>query len=201
GRAMGMIRNGQVFLFATDQLGSVFTVADPSGNSVQEVLYDSFGRRIQNSNPEHDLALGFCGGLYDSDTGLIHFGYREYDPVIGRFISPDPLGYDGGDVDVYGYCLDDPINFTDRDGLQSSSEESGNEDSGSGGNNTASESTESKSSSSGSSARSELGGYAGYTGYSGPSFSEYCGTDFSIGDLGTNFSSGNGGAGNKQFAI
>ncbi|TIH07814.1 hypothetical protein D0S45_20565, partial [Marinifilum sp. JC120] len=35
GRAMGMIRNGQVFLFATDQLGSVFTVADPSGNSVQ----------------------------------------------------------------------------------------------------------------------------------------------------------------------
>ncbi|TIH13004.1 hypothetical protein D0S45_15890, partial [Marinifilum sp. JC120] len=117
GRAMGMIRNGQVFLFATDQLGSVFTVADPSGNSVQEVLYDSFGRRIQNSNPEHDPLLGFCGGLYDSDTGLIHFGYREYDPVIGRFISPDPMGYDGGDVDVYGYCLDDPINFVDRNGL------------------------------------------------------------------------------------
>ncbi|NDV24979.1 RHS repeat-associated core domain-containing protein, partial [Desulfovibrio sp. JC022] len=53
----------------------------------------------------------------DSDTGLIHFGYREYDPVIGRFISPDPLGYAGGDVDVYGYCLDDPINFVDRKGL------------------------------------------------------------------------------------
>ncbi|NDV24969.1 hypothetical protein FMS18_19990, partial [Desulfovibrio sp. JC022] len=48
---------------------------------------------------------------------MIHFGYREYDPVIGRFISPDPLGYDGGDVDVYGYCLDDPINFVDRNGL------------------------------------------------------------------------------------
>ncbi|NDV24247.1 hypothetical protein FMS18_16155 [Desulfovibrio sp. JC022] len=45
---------------------------------------------------------------------MIHFGYREYDPVIGRFISPDPLGYAGGDVDVYGYCLDDPINFVDR---------------------------------------------------------------------------------------
>ncbi|NDV24984.1 RHS repeat domain-containing protein, partial [Desulfovibrio sp. JC022] len=96
GRCMGMIRNGQIHLFATDQLGSVFTIADPAGNSVQEVLYDSFGRRIQNSNPEHDPLLGFCGGLYDCNTGLIHFGYREYDPVIGRFISPDPLGYAGG---------------------------------------------------------------------------------------------------------
>ncbi|WP_320172319.1 RHS repeat-associated core domain-containing protein [Maridesulfovibrio sp.] len=51
------------------------------------------------------------------NTGLIHFGYREYDPATGRFISPDPLGYAGGDVDLYGYCLDDPINFVDPFGL------------------------------------------------------------------------------------
>jgi RHS repeat-associated protein len=122
---MGMSRNGQIFLFATDQLGSIFSVADSLGNSVQEILYDSFGRRIQNSNPEYDLILGFGGGLYDSDTGLIHYGYREYDPVIGRFISPDPLGYDGGDVDVYGVCLDDPVNFVDRLGLSDTSEAQG----------------------------------------------------------------------------
>lgn len=42
GRAIGMIRNGKIHLFATDQLGSVFTVADPSGNSVHEVLYVVF---------------------------------------------------------------------------------------------------------------------------------------------------------------
>ncbi|WP_432735886.1 RHS repeat domain-containing protein [Maridesulfovibrio sp. FT414] len=123
GRAMGMTRNGQIHLFATDQLGSIFNVADTSGNSVQEILYDSFGRVIQNSRPEHYPALGFAGGLHDPDTGLIHFGYREYDPAIGRFISPDPLGDEGGDVDVYGYCLDDPVNFVDRDGLQGRSEQ------------------------------------------------------------------------------
>jgi RHS repeat-associated protein len=117
GRSMGMSRNGQVFLFATDQLGSIFTVADSSGNSVQDILYDSFGRRVYNSDPEYDPGLGFGGGLYDSDTGLIHFGYREYDPVIGRFISPDPLGYEGGDVDVYAYCQDEPVNGTDPFGL------------------------------------------------------------------------------------
>ncbi|WP_319759027.1 RHS repeat-associated core domain-containing protein [Maridesulfovibrio sp.] len=130
GRCMGMVRNDQVFLFATDQSGSIFTIADSSGNSVQEVLYDSFGRRIKDSAPEYDTALGFAGGLYDPDTGLIHFGFREYDPTIGRFISPDPLGYAGGDVDLYGYCLDDPINFVDRLGLSETSEAS-EEDSGS----------------------------------------------------------------------
>ncbi|WP_320173837.1 RHS repeat-associated core domain-containing protein [Maridesulfovibrio sp.] len=119
GRCMGMERNGQAALFATDQLGSIFSIADSSGKSVQEVLYDSFGRQILNSAPEEELLLGFAGGLYDSDTGLIHFGYREYDPTIGRFISPDPLGYAGGDVDVYGYCLDDPVNFVDPLGLRS----------------------------------------------------------------------------------
>ncbi len=117
GDAIGMIRNGQKLLLATDQLGSTFTVADLSGNSVQEILYDSFGVMIQNSRPELAPPLGFAGGLYDSDTGLIHFGYREYDPAIGRFISPDPLGYAGGDVDLYGYCGDDPVNFVDRLGL------------------------------------------------------------------------------------
>ncbi|WP_092158206.1 RHS repeat-associated core domain-containing protein [Maridesulfovibrio ferrireducens] len=36
---------------------------------------------------------------------------------MGRFITPDPIGLAGEDVDVYGYCLDDPINFHDRTGL------------------------------------------------------------------------------------
>ncbi len=49
---------------------------------------------------------------------MVHFGFREYDPEIGRFTAQDPLGYGGGDVDVYGYCLDDPINFYDPLGLE-----------------------------------------------------------------------------------
>ncbi|WP_084154050.1 RHS repeat-associated core domain-containing protein [Maridesulfovibrio frigidus] len=56
-----------------------------------------------------DTCVGFADGLADHDTGLIHFGYREYDPAIGRLITPDPIGLAGGDVDVCGYCLNDPI--------------------------------------------------------------------------------------------
>ncbi|WP_425429864.1 RHS repeat-associated core domain-containing protein [Desulfovibrio gilichinskyi] len=41
----------------------------------------------------------------------MHCSYREYDPAIGRFITPDQIRFAGGDMDVYGYCLDDQINF------------------------------------------------------------------------------------------
>jgi RHS repeat-associated protein len=91
GDPVAMQKNDDLYLLATDQLGSVFTVADLTGNSLQEILYDSFGRMIQNSNSDHDLYLSFAAGLHDKDTGLIHFGYREYDPAIGRFITPGPL--------------------------------------------------------------------------------------------------------------
>ncbi|XPV75089.1 MAG: RHS repeat-associated core domain-containing protein [Desulfovibrio sp.] len=64
-----------------------------------------------------DIPLGFAGGLVDKDTGLIHFGYREYLPDVARWHRPDPLGNAGGDPDVYGYYLDDPINITDKSGL------------------------------------------------------------------------------------
>ncbi|XPV76217.1 MAG: RHS repeat-associated core domain-containing protein [Desulfovibrio sp.] len=64
-----------------------------------------------------DLPLGFAGGLFDAHTGLIDFGHREYMPDVARWNRPDPLGKAGGDPDVYGYCLDDPMNITDKTGL------------------------------------------------------------------------------------
>ncbi len=73
GDPIAMAIGDDVYLLATDQLGSIFTVADMVGNSLQEVLYGSFGRKIQNSNPDHDLYLGFAAGLHDKDTGLNSF--------------------------------------------------------------------------------------------------------------------------------
>ncbi|WP_092157818.1 RHS repeat domain-containing protein [Maridesulfovibrio ferrireducens] len=112
-----MTYEGKTFYFATDQVGSIFMVADERGNEVKRIIYDSFGNLLFDSNEKVDTCVGFSAGLVDKDTGLIHFGYREYDPTIGRFITPDPIGFAGGDVDVYGFCLDDPINFVDRTGL------------------------------------------------------------------------------------
>ena len=43
----------------------------------------------------------------------MHFGARDYDPVIGRWTTPDPLGFAGGDTNLYGYVLQDPVNGID----------------------------------------------------------------------------------------
>jgi RHS repeat-associated protein len=55
--------------------------------------------------------------LHDRDTGLVRFGFRDYDPNTGRWTAKDPIGFAGGDVDLYGYCLNDPINWVDPHGF------------------------------------------------------------------------------------
>jgi RHS repeat-associated protein len=55
--------------------------------------------------------------LYDRDTGLTRFGAREYDPQTGRWMAKDPIGFAGGDVNLYAYVGSDPVNFTDISGM------------------------------------------------------------------------------------
>ena len=94
------------------------TITDSSGNLIKQVDYDSFGNIITDSNPDFDVPFGFAGGLYDPDTSLIRFGYRDYDPDTGRWTAKDPLLFAGGDTDLYGYCVNDPVNLIDANGLE-----------------------------------------------------------------------------------
>ncbi len=63
------------------------------------------------------MPFGFAGGLYDPDTKLTHFGYREYDAYTGKWTSKDPILFEGGDSNLYGYVLNDPVNLVDPWGL------------------------------------------------------------------------------------
>jgi RHS repeat-associated protein len=67
-----------------------------TGEIVQELDYDDWGRVIKDTNPGFQ-PFGFAGGLYDPDTGLVHFGARDYDPVTGRWKSKDPILFAGVD--------------------------------------------------------------------------------------------------------
>jgi len=58
--------------------------------------------------------------MHDRDTELVHFGYREYDTYTGKWTAKDPIGFDGGDANLYGYVLGDPVNFVDPLGLKTS---------------------------------------------------------------------------------
>jgi RHS repeat-associated protein len=66
------------------------------------------------------VPFGFAGGLHDRETGLVKFGFRDYDPAIGRWVAKDPIFFAGGDVDLYGYVLGDPVGLVDPEGLQDS---------------------------------------------------------------------------------
>ncbi|MDY6857437.1 MAG: RHS repeat-associated core domain-containing protein, partial [Thermodesulfobacteriota bacterium] len=102
-----------------DQVGSLRIVADASGNVIKKIDYDSFGNIINDSDPTFEIPFGFAGGLHDRDTGLVRFGYRDYDPDVGRWTAKDPILFAGGDTDLYGYCLNDPVNEIDPFGLDS----------------------------------------------------------------------------------
>ncbi|CAK8723016.1 hypothetical protein GKODMF_14590 [Candidatus Electrothrix gigas] len=113
---VAMTSGGASYYLGYDQVGSLRTVADASGNVVKEVSYDSFGTMLFDSNPTFAVPFGFAGGLHDRDTGLVKFGFRDYDPAIGRWVAKDPIFFAGGDVDLYGYVLGDPVNLVDPDG-------------------------------------------------------------------------------------
>ncbi|GBC59974.1 hypothetical protein DENIS_0916 [Desulfonema ishimotonii] len=116
---VAMTKGGQRYYLAYDQVGTLRAVADASGNAVKRIQYDSFGNVISDSDTAFAVPFGFAGGLYDADTGLIRFGYRDYDPDTGRWTAKDPILFVGGDTDLYGYCLGDPVNWVDLNGLAS----------------------------------------------------------------------------------
>src|SRR4051794_735537 len=111
-----MVRDGHTYRMFSDSLGSPRAVVDASSGVVaQEIDYDTFGTVTRDTNPGFQ-PFGYAGGLYDRDTGLVHFGARDYDPEVGRFTAKDPIGFDGGDPNVYVYGANDPVSFVDPSG-------------------------------------------------------------------------------------
>jgi len=107
---------------------SVFYLFDEHGNVAQRTsktgavtgsdLFDTYGTRSGTASTQPD-PFGFEGqaGYYtDTKTGLILCTHRFYDPAQGRFLTRDPLGYEGG-INLYGYTANNPVNESDPSGL------------------------------------------------------------------------------------
>ena len=114
-----LVKGGTRYRIISDHLGSVRLVINTeTGAVVQRMEYGPFGQVTTDTNPGFQ-PFGFAGGLYDRDTGLVRFGARDYEPRTGRWTAKDPILFQGGDTNLYGYVLSDPINFTDSLGLWS----------------------------------------------------------------------------------
>ena len=117
GRLTLVERGSASYQVTTDNLGSPLLVVDAASGAVAEAItYDAWGNVSSDTSPGF-LPIGFAGGLHDTDTGLVKFGAREYDPRTGRWTGPDPVRFAGGDATLYRYVGGDPVNQKDPSGL------------------------------------------------------------------------------------
>ncbi|MCP4263332.1 MAG: hypothetical protein GY774_38375, partial [Planctomycetes bacterium] len=115
---ISMLRGGNTYYMIYDQVGTLRLIVDSAGSITKRIDYDSFGNIISDSNSSFEVPFGFGGGLHDRDTGLVRFGARDFDPTIGRWTAKDPIDFAGGDVNLYGYVQNNPVNWIDPRGLQ-----------------------------------------------------------------------------------
>ncbi len=73
-------------------------------------LYDHKNSQVGN-------IFGFTGREFDAESDLYYYRARYYNPASGRFLTADPIGFAGGDTNLYRYVKNNPINRTDPLGL------------------------------------------------------------------------------------
>jgi RHS repeat-associated protein len=100
-----------------DALGSTIALVDASGNISATYSYDPFGNTTI-SGAMSATEFQFTG-RENEGNGLYYYRARHYSPLLGRFISQDPMGFAGSGPNLYAYARDNPVNFTDLFGLQS----------------------------------------------------------------------------------
>jgi RHS repeat-associated protein len=113
---LATVRKGKVYYYHADGLGSITALTGKHGNVVRKYDYDSFGNMAQEQR-DFGQPYAYTGREWDKETGLYYYRARYYDPMDGRFIQKDPIGFDGGDVNVYAYVGNNVINKTDPTGL------------------------------------------------------------------------------------
>jgi RHS repeat-associated core domain len=111
-----LLKGTSTYRLVKDHLGSPRLVVDvTTGAVVQRLDFDEWGRVLGDTAPGFQ-PLGFAGGIYDAETGLVRFGWRDYDPDAGRWTAKDPIGFAGGDGNLFAYVGNDPVNLLDPDG-------------------------------------------------------------------------------------
>ncbi len=108
------------YFYHFDGLGSTIAITDSSGNVVNRYAYDEHGK-VLNQEEAISNPFKYVGrfGVMDEGNGLLYMRARFYDPEVGRFISKDPIGFAGGDLNLYAYVFNNPVNEIDPLGLYS----------------------------------------------------------------------------------
>lgn len=116
---------GVTYWAHADHLGSVEALTDASGNVVERYRYTSFGQitvmdaafGVRSTSPK--IPFTYTAREWEPEVGMYFYRARFMDPVLGRFMSQDPLGFGAGDLNYLSYTQNSPVLFTDQLGLYS----------------------------------------------------------------------------------
>jgi RHS repeat-associated protein len=105
--------DGTIRFYQTDALGSVIALTDDNGVVKTQYSYDPFGN-VTVTGEISDNPFHYTGRENDG-TGLYYYRARYYSPELQRFISEDPIGFEGG-INLFAYVGNNPVNFIDPSG-------------------------------------------------------------------------------------
>ena len=128
----GMIYRGQYYYYDKNTLGDIIAIRDDTGNVIARYTYDAWGNhKVYGKNGAVDKNKSSIGNInpfryrgyyYDTETGFYYLQTRYYDPTICRFINADnyelvaELSSVAGQLNMYAYCNNNPIMYTDETG-------------------------------------------------------------------------------------
>ena len=107
---------GAILWHLADHLGTVRDLADETGAQANHLQYDSYGNVVANTDPIETRYL-YTGREFDSETNQHYYRARYYDANVGRFLNLDPIGFRGGQANLYAYVANQPISSRDPSGM------------------------------------------------------------------------------------
>jgi type VI secretion system secreted protein VgrG len=115
--------SGSVY-YHHDGLGNTIAITNGNADVLERYSYDVFGlvnvvdASTGNAIPQsaHGVRHFYTGHDFQAELGLYLTHYRAYEPVLGRWLSADPIGEAGG-INLYGYVSNNPVNWVDPLGL------------------------------------------------------------------------------------
>jgi RHS repeat-associated protein len=118
GKRVAVRQSGTLYYLHTDHLGSTSVTSNASGAQVGSQTYYTYGA-VRTTSGTLQTDYTFTGQRLDADAGLLYYGARYYDWVLGRFISADtivPNPYNPQALNRYSYVYNNPLRYTDPTG-------------------------------------------------------------------------------------
>jgi RHS repeat-associated protein len=89
----------------SDYLGTPVEAYDADGEKVWSAELDIYGRVAEHHGDVDFIPFRYQGQYHDIETGLYYNRFRYYDPEMGQYTQPDPIGLEGGNPTLYGYIF------------------------------------------------------------------------------------------------